>query len=84
MERILAIYPKLKRLPKYSYWNEVGSQAIQDIVQRIEKAYQLFYRNLEHGIKASPPGFKKVKRYKSITLKQAGYKLFDSNKIRIG
>lgn len=75
---------KLKRLPKYAYWNLVGSQAIQNIVQRIEKAYRLFYRNLKAGIKTSPPGFTKVKKYKSTTLKQAGWKLLDDNRIRIG
>lgn len=75
---------KLKKLPKHSYWNEVNSQAIQDVAQRIEKAYQLFYRNLKHGIKTSPPGFKRVKKYKSITLKQSGWKLLGSNRIRIG
>lgn len=74
---------KLKKSQKYSYWNLVGSQAIQDIVQRIDKAYQLFYRNLKAGVKSSPPGFKKVKKYKSITLKQAGWKLLDNNKIYI-
>jgi putative transposase len=75
---------RLKRLPKYAYWTEVGSQAIQDIVQRIEKAYQLFYRNLKHGIKTSPPGFKKVKKYRSITLKQSGWKLMGDNRIKFG
>jgi putative transposase len=75
---------KLKKRPEYTHWNQVGSQAIQDIIQRIEKAYQLFYRNLKHGIKTAPPGFKKVKRYKSYTLKQAGWKLLEGNKVRIG
>ncbi len=70
-------------MSKHSYWNEVGSQAIQDIVQRIDRAYKLFFRNLKSGIKTSPPGFKKVKSYRSFTLKQAGWKLLDGNKIRI-
>lgn len=74
---------KLKKLPKYAEWNIVGSQAIQDIVQRIDKAYQLFFRNHKNHIKSAPPSFKKVKRYKSFTLKQAGYKLFDDNRIQI-
>jgi putative transposase len=42
-----------------------------------------FFRNLKHGIKTAPPGFKKVRRYKSFTLKQAGYKLINSNRIKI-
>ncbi|MEM7538817.1 MAG: transposase, partial [Chloroflexota bacterium] len=75
---------KLKKRPKYAFWKQVGSQAIQDIVDRIDKAYKLFFRNLEHGIKTAPPGFRKVKKYKSFTLKQAGWELLDSNKIRIG
>jgi len=75
---------KLKKLPKYEYWNLLGSQAIQDVVQRIDKAYKLFFRNLAHGIKSAPPSFKKVKKYKSFTLKQAGYKLLEGNKILIG
>jgi len=74
---------KLKRLPKYAYWNDVGSQAIQDIAQRIDKAYKLFFRNHKHGIKSSPPSFKKVKKYKSYTLKQSGYKLYPDNRIKI-
>lgn len=31
-----------------------------------------------------PPGFKKVKKYKSFTLKQAGYKFLGGNRIQIG
>ena len=29
---------KLKKLPKYAYWNKLGSQAIQDIAERIDRA----------------------------------------------
>lgn len=74
---------KLKKLDRYSHWNLVGSQAIQDIVDRIDKAYSLFFGNLKRKVRTSPPGFKKVKRYSSFTLKQAGWKLLDNNKIRI-
>jgi len=74
---------KLKQLPKYSHWNLVGSQAIQDVVQRIDKAYKLFFGNLKCKVRTSPPGFKKVKKYSSFTLKQAGWKLLDGNKILI-
>jgi putative transposase len=41
---------------------------VQDICQRIEKAYQLFFKHRDKGVR--PPGFKKVKKYKSFTLKQ--------------
>ena len=74
---------KLKKRPKYAYWGKVGSQAVQDITQRIDKAYKLFFGNLKRKVRTSPPGFKKVKRYPSFTLKQAGWKLLDGNKIYI-
>ena len=66
---------KLKKLSKYSHFKLVPSQAIQDITDRIDKAYKLFFRNQKQGIKSSPPSFNKVKKYKSFTLKQAGYKI---------
>lgn len=74
---------KLKKLPKYAHWNLVGSQAIQDVVERIDRAYTLFFSNLKRKVKAAPPGFKKVKKYSSFTLKQAGWKLLENNRIRI-
>jgi putative transposase len=75
---------KLKKLDKYSHWNQLGSQAIQDITDRIDKAYKLFFRNRKHGIKSGTPNFKKRRNYKSFTLKQAGYKLLEDNRIKIG
>lgn len=64
------------------FWQLVGSQAVQDICQRIEKAYQLFFQHHKKGVK--PPSFKKVKKYKSFTLKQAGYKFLGGNRVKIG
>jgi putative transposase len=68
-----------KRKP---FWQLVGSQAVQDICQRIEKGYQLFFKGHKKGVR--PPNFKKVKKYKSFTLKQAGYKFLGGNRIKIG
>jgi len=65
-----------------SFWQQVGSQAVQDICQRIDKAYQLFFKHNKKGVR--PPGFKKVKKYKSFTLKQAGYKFLSGNRVKIG
>ncbi|NEQ48459.1 MAG: transposase [Leptolyngbya sp. SIOISBB] len=67
-----------KRKP---FWQLVGSQAVQDICQRIEKAYQLFFKHRDKGVK--PPGFKKVKKYQSFTLKQAGYKFLGGHRVKI-
>ena len=64
------------------FWQSVGSQAVQDICQRIEKAYQLFFKHNKKGVRS--PGFKKIKKYKSFTLKQAGYKFLGGNRVKIG
>ncbi len=42
------------------FWQLVGSQAVQDICQRIEKADQLFFKHHTKGVR--PPSFKKVRR----------------------
>lgn len=71
-----------KRRKRHQFWQLVGSQAVQDICQRIEKAYQLFFKYHKKGVRL--PGFKKVKKYKSFTLKQAGYKFVGGNRVKIG
>lgn len=78
--RLQAHIAKLRK--RNPFWQLVGSQAVQDICQRIEKAYQLFFRHNKKGVK--PPGFKKIKKYKSFTLKQAGYKFLGGNRVKIG
>ncbi len=78
--KLQAHIAKLRK--RNSFWQQVGSQAVQDICQRIEKAYQLFFKHNKKGVR--PPRFKKVKKYKSFTLKQAGYKFLGGNRVKIG
>lgn len=78
--KLQAHIAKLRKRKKF--WQSVGSQAVQDICQRIEKAYQLFFKHNKSCVR--PPGFKKVKKYKSFTLKQAGYKFLGGNRVKIG
>lgn len=68
---------KLKRQEKFQRWSEVPSQSIQDITQRIDKGFKKFFDDLKKKIKSSPPKFKKRFKYKSFTLKQAGYKFLE-------
>jgi len=77
---------KLKKLEKYSFWNKVGSQSVQDVTDRIDRAYRAFFNNCKKKVKTrkvSPPSFKKAQTYPSFTLKQAGYKILPQNKIKI-
>ena len=77
---------KIKHIRNLLRWHEVPSQAIQDIPNRIDKAYNAFFKAVREKSprKASPPGFKKSKKYKSFTTSQCGYKLVPgTNKIII-
>ena len=78
--KLQAHIAKLRK--RQEFWQLVGSQAVQDICQRIERAYQLFFKHHKKGVR--PPNFKKVRKYKSFTLKQAGYKFLGGNRIKIG
>lgn len=75
---------KLKKQHRFAFWNELGSQAIQDVTERVDRAYRLFFNEIKAGRKSRPPSFRKKEKYRSFTLKQAGYKLLGDNRIRIG
>jgi putative transposase len=83
VNKLMKHITKLKKQEKFAFWNKLGSQSIQDIAQRIERSYKLFFENKKRSIKTSPPSFKKIIKYKSFTLKQAGYKFLEGNKIVI-
>ena len=72
---------RVKLRKRKPFWQTVGSQAVQELCQRIERAYLLFFKPHKKGV--SPPGFKKIKKYKSFTLKQAGYKFIGGNRVKI-
>ncbi len=74
--------PDLKKANPF--WSLVNSQAIQQIIDRIYLAYDQFFRKRKDGRKASPPKYRKVKKYRSFTLKQTGYKVRTGGRIRIG
>lgn len=68
---------------RIDWWKSVGSQAVQDIIERIDRAYVAFFERNHKGVR--PPTFKKVKKYTSFTLKQtAGFKFLGGNKLKIG
>jgi putative transposase len=69
---------------------QLGSQAIQNIAERIEKGYQRFFANMQQrkagqtSQRVGPPMFRKVRNAKSFTLTQVGWKLLGGNRLRIG
>ena len=82
--RLINHITKLKRLAKFAHWNQLPSQAIQDVVARIDKGYKAMFEARASGKKWGRPRFKPRRKYKSFTLLQAGWELLPGNRIRIG
>ncbi len=70
----------------HAHWQVLGSQAVQDVAQRHDAAYQRFFKWLQtrEGRRVSPPRFRKPEHYKSFTLKQAGWAYLGDNRLRVG
>lgn len=49
---------------------DVHSQVLQDVLARLDKAYQAFFRRVQSGEKAGFPRFQGANRYHSFTYKQ--------------
>ena len=71
---------KLKRTKRFAHWRLLPSQALQNVVERIDFGYQKFFARDNKR----PPTFRSRFKYLSYTLKQAGYKFLERNKVRIG
>lgn len=74
---------QIKKRRRYDYYREVSCNALQGVIERIDAAYTLFFRNIKRGIKASPPKFKPVRFYASVTYKRSGWKLLGDGRLRI-
>lgn len=76
----ISCYSQINQLPElkvvFPEYGGVGSQVLQDVVERLDRAYKAFFRRVKNGNgKVGFPRFKGKDRYDSFTLKQAGWKL---------
>lgn len=76
----ISCYSQINQLPElkvaFPEYGDVGSQVLQDVIERLDKAYKSFFRRVKKGDgKAGFPRFRSRDRYDSFTLKQAGWKL---------
>jgi len=76
----ISYYSQKRQLPDFKAgfpeYKEVGSQVIQDVLLRLDRAYKAFFRRVKNGNgKVGFPRFKGRYRYDSFTLTQAGWKL---------
>jgi len=75
----ISCYDQINQLPDlkvaFPEYSEVGSQVLQEVLERLDKAYKAFFRRVKGKEKAGFPRFRGRDRYDSFTLKQAGWKL---------
>ncbi len=82
--RLMKHISKLKKTRRFAHWKQLPSQAIQDVVARMDKGYQAMFEARVKGHRWGRPRFKPRGRYKSFTPTQVGWKLLPDNRIKIG
>ncbi len=88
----ITCYDQIKKIPELKKekpeLKEVYSQTLQDVVRRLDKAFQSFFRRVKenkNGGKKRKPGFPRFKgywRYDSFVYPQSGFELKD-NKLNL-
>jgi len=56
-------------------YKEVYSEVLQNVVKKLDKSFQSFFRRLKEGGKAGYPRFKSKNRYDSLQFNNKGFKL---------
>ncbi|QQK78530.1 transposase [Salicibibacter cibi] len=78
-KQALSLYTQKKELPQlkqaFPVYKSVHSQVLQNVIERLDKAYQSFFNRLKKEEKAGFPRFKGKKRYHSFVYPQSGFSL---------
>lgn len=74
--------PQIKEICRE--FNSIHSQVLQDVLKRLDKTYQNFFRRIKSGaLKSGFPRFQGRDRYDSFTYTQSGFSLNDKNNGRL-
>src|SRR5436309_8439513 len=65
-------------------YRAIGSQVLQDVIQRVERAFAAFFRRVAAGQKPGYPRFRSRDRYDSFTYSQTGWRLADGRLVLAG
>ena len=77
--RLQAHLARLRNARSRAHWKTVGSQTVQAITDRLYLGWDAFFK----GDIKRPPTFRARRRYRSFTLKQAGYKILGHGRLRL-
>ena len=61
----------------------VYSQVAQDVLRRLDKAFQNFFRRVKNGETPGYPRFKGYNRYDSFTYPQSGFKILEDGRLKL-
>jgi putative transposase len=71
--------PEIKEIrPEY---HDIHSQVLQDVLRRVKKAYDHFFRRVKEGKTPGYPRFQGQGRYDSFTYPQSGFSLTEDNRV---
>ena len=71
--------PEIKEIrPEY---HDIHSQVLQDVLRRVKKAYDNFFRRVKAGKTPGYPRFQGYGRYDSFTFPQSGFSLTEDNRV---
>src|SRR2546429_3186946 len=71
--------PEVKDIrPEY---NDIHSQVLQDVLRRVKKAFDSFFRRVKAGQTPGYPRFQGYGRYDSFTFPQSGFSLTEDNRV---
>ena len=64
-------------------YNKVYSQVLQNVQERVDLAFQAFFRRVRNGENPGYPRFKGKGRYDSFTFPQSGFNLIENHHLRL-
>lgn len=68
--------PSIKNEVRPEY-KQITAQVLQDVLRRLDRAFDAFFRRIKGGEKPGYPRFKGKRRYNSLTFTQNGWKVAD-------
>ena len=71
--------PEIKRVRPEYY--DIHSQVLQDVLRRVDKAYNAFFRRIKEGKTPGYPRFQGYGRYESFTFPQSGFSLTEDYRV---
>src|SRR6266436_7183728 len=80
-------YDQANQLPEIKdireEYKDIHSQVLQDVLRRVQKAFDHFFRRVKQGEEPGYPRFQGKNRYDSFTYPQTGFALTHDNRVSL-